>query len=273
MDAIRDSVGPEYLSLTNIKPVTFINWFITIVPIWFVGMTLYQRIYACKDVKTAKRAWYIAGLFEYPIMAFMGVILGLFAKVAADQGMFASLGYASADTMDAEMGLPLLLRTILPSGLMGLMLSAYFSAIMSTADSCLMAASGNINTDVLGRLFPTMKNTNSIGVSQIITLFIGVLAIFLATIMQNVLELMLLSYAFMVSGLFVPVIGALFWKKGSPSGAFWAMIGGGFTTVFITINQIALPFGLDANIGGIAVSAALFLSISLANVQPQQKPV
>ncbi len=37
---------------------------------------------------------------------------------------------------------------------MGLMLSAYFSAIMSTADSCLMAASGNINTDVLGRLVP-----------------------------------------------------------------------------------------------------------------------
>jgi hypothetical protein len=35
--------------------------------------------------------------------------------------------------------------------------------------------------------------------------------------MQNVLELMLYSYAFMVSGLFVPVIGALFGKKSSNS--------------------------------------------------------
>jgi SSS family solute:Na+ symporter len=38
--------------------------------------------------------------------------------------------------------------------------------------------------------------------------------------MQNVLELMLYSYAFMVSGLFIPVLGALFWKKSHPIGAF-----------------------------------------------------
>jgi SSS family solute:Na+ symporter len=35
-------------------------------------------------------------------------------------------------------------------GLMGLMLSSYFS-ILSTADSCLMAASGNIVTDIIAK--------------------------------------------------------------------------------------------------------------------------
>jgi len=57
-------------------------------------MTLYQRIYACHDEKTAKRAWYLAGVFEWPVMAFLGVLLGLFARVAADQGMFEYLGAA-----------------------------------------------------------------------------------------------------------------------------------------------------------------------------------
>jgi SSS family solute:Na+ symporter len=38
--------------------------------------------------------------------------------------------------------------------------------------------------------------------------------------MQNVLELMLYSYAFMVSGLFIPVLGALFLKKSHPIVAF-----------------------------------------------------
>jgi SSS family solute:Na+ symporter len=38
--------------------------------------------------------------------------------------------------------------------------------------------------------------------------------------MQNVLELMLYSYAFMVSGLFVPVM-ALFLEKSHPTAAFW----------------------------------------------------
>jgi SSS family solute:Na+ symporter len=58
-----------------------------------------------------------------------GVILGMLAKVAASQGMFAGTDYRC--DMDSEMGLPILLATILPVGL-GLMLSSYFSAILST---------------------------------------------------------------------------------------------------------------------------------------------
>jgi solute:Na+ symporter, SSS family len=141
---IKATLAPEYLSLTNVKWHQILNWSITIIPIWFVGMTLYQRIYASKGEKEAKKAWIIAGVFEWPIMAFMGVILGMLAKVAATNGMFE--GISDASTMDSEMGLPFLLATILPVGLMGLMLSSYFSAILSTADSCLMAASGNLNS-------------------------------------------------------------------------------------------------------------------------------
>ena len=116
----------------NVPWLTLVNWGVTIIPIWFVGMTLYQRIYASRDVKEAKNAWFIAGLFEWPIMAFMGVALGLFARVAAEQGMFEHLGFLNASMMDPEMGLPLLLKTILPIGLMGIMMSVYFSSILST---------------------------------------------------------------------------------------------------------------------------------------------
>src|SRR5690625_7921753 len=85
------------VSLTNISWKDMVYWAVTIIPIWFVGMTLYQRIYACKDEKTAKRAWYLAGLFEWPVMAFLGVLLGLFARVGAEQGMFQYLGVECFD--------------------------------------------------------------------------------------------------------------------------------------------------------------------------------
>lgn len=272
--SIQAMVQPELLSLTNIHWSTLVNWAVTIVPIWFVGMTLYQRIYACRDERTAQRAWYLAGLFEYPVMAFMGVLLGLFARVGAEQGMFEYLGYADASTVDAEMGLPLLLRTVLPVGLMGLMLSAYFSAIMSTADSCLMAASGNVTTDILGRYFSFADNDKKmLRISQVVTLIIGASALFIAMNMHNVLELMLLSYAFMVSGLFVPLIGALFWKRGTATGAFWAMLLGGGTTTALVLLGWGLPFGLDANIGGISVSAIVFVALSMwgREVKPENR--
>ena len=207
-ESIAATLPDSFMSLSNISFVTFFNWLITIVPIWFVGMTLYQRIYACRDEKTARRAWYIAGVFEWPVMAFMGIALGLFARVAFEQGMFTDIGYAPGMEMDPELGLPLFLRSILPVGFMGLMLSAYFSAIMSTADSCLMAASGNLSTDILG-IRKGRIDYESVKNSQLITLAIGAVAIVLATNMQNVLELMLYSYAFMVSGLLVPVLAML----------------------------------------------------------------
>lgn len=258
-DALSGYLNSDMGSLTNVSFGDLFNWLITIVPIWFVGMTLYQRIYAAKDEKTAIKAWRIAGLFEWPVMAFMGVILGLFAKVAFMQGDFAQLGYPANADLDAEMGLPMFLRNMLPVGLMGLMLSAYFSAIMSTADSCLMAASGNFMTDIIGRF--NKKLSSNLLLSQVLTFSIGIFAIVLATQMQSVLDLMLYSYAFMVSGLFIPVLGMLFLKKPKPTAAVFAMIGGGCTTLTLILSELDLPYELDANFFGITVSALLFISI------------
>jgi SSS family solute:Na+ symporter len=268
IDAIQQTLSPEFLSLTNIKWQQLINWFFTIVPIWFVGMTLYQRIYAAPNVKTAKKAWYIAGIFEWPLMAFMGVILGLISRVAFENNMFEVHGFDSSSSFDAEMGLPLLLNTVLPIGLLGIMLSAYFSAILSTADSCLMAASGNVQTDILSRIFPGKQKTKThLRISQIVTISIGFLAILLANYMTNVLDLMLYSYAFMVSGLFIPVLMALYTKKPNATAAFAAMIAGGSTTIFLAESGWILPLNLDANIFGIAASLILYLIINQIKTQ------
>jgi SSS family solute:Na+ symporter len=245
-------LDPGMLRLDRISIWQAVNWAVTIIPIWFVGMTLYQRIYASRNVNDAKKAWYVAGFFEWPVMAFMGVLLGLLSRVAAEQGMFASLGYADASLIDPEMGLPMLLRTVLPVGFMGLMLAAYFSAVMSTADSCLVAASGNVVSDIL-------KPKNEIRSSQRITLLLGGVAIGLASFMENVLDVMLYSYAFMVSGLFIPVLAALFLTRHSPKGAILAMIGGGSVTVWFTLSPPGWIIAqADPNVYGLLFSTLLY---------------
>ena len=268
LDAVRDAVAPSFLNPAAIAPAQFINWMVTIVPIWFVGMTLYQRIYATRSAEQAKRAWYVAGLFEWPVMAFMGVLLGLFARVAAEQGIFGPLGYGNVAEMDAEMGLPLLLRAVLPAGLMGVMIAAYFSAIMSTADSCLMAASGNVVGDILHRT-RSGSHTHAVRRSQMWTLLLGAIAVILAMGMQNVLSLMLYSYAFMVSGLLVPVVAMLASKRPpSAPAALASMVVGGSTTVLLTVTQGTafdeLPWGLDPNVFGIVAAALVFVAVSRA---------
>jgi SSS family solute:Na+ symporter len=256
-EVISSQLAPEFLSLTNIDWITIINWSITIIPIWFVGMTLYQRIYASKSEKEAKKAWFLAGLFEWPVMAFMGIILGMFSRVALEQGLLGA--QYTLEGFDPELGLPLMIKTFMPVGLLGVILAAYFSAILSTADSCLMAASGNTISDLF-----RIKSTGSkfIRISQLATLVIGVFAIIIATYLQNVLELMLYSYAFMVSGLLVPLVAAVFFKQTNAWAAIASMIFGGFTTLFLIVGDYSLPLKLDPNAFGISMSLGSFILVS-----------
>ncbi|MBK9765079.1 MAG: sodium:solute symporter family protein [Flavobacteriales bacterium] len=266
-EAIRNTVEPSMLRLDNITAIQLINWGVTIVPIWFVGMTLYQRIYASRSEKEARKAWFIAGLLEWPVMAFLGVLLGMLAKVAADQGLLDAV-LTTGEVIDPEMGLPLLLRAILPVGLMGIMLSVYFSAILSTADSCLMAASGNLLTDIVERFRPSRNLKHTLRLSQIFTLVLGAIAIAIAAVMENVLSLMLHSYAFMVSGLLVPLVAAVFFGQRNPYAALAAMIIGGVTTVSLSLFASGLPFGLDPNVFGILAATVAFASVATLLPQP-----
>jgi len=77
---------------------------------------------------------------------------------------------------------------------------------------------------------------------------------------------MLLSYSFMVSGLFIPLIAALFFKKKDPLAAIAAMISGGTTTLVLEILKkeelVQMPWSMDPNIFGILMSLVVYLFIS-----------
>jgi len=257
MAAIRAAVDPGMLDLRSVGGVQFLNWMFAILPIWFVGMTLYQRIYACRDERAAKRAWFLAGLLEWPVMAFLGVSLGLLGRVAWQQGLFAEVGFGPGGAMDPEMGLPLLLSQLLPAGMMGLMMAAYFSAILSTADSCLMAASGNLSTDLIPARAEGSRARELLR-SQGFTLGLGVVALLLASSMTSVLDLMLYSYGFMVSGLLVPTVALLALRAPSSRAALASMLAGGGVTTLLIVMGGELPGGLDANVFGIAAAAVVF---------------
>lgn len=267
-EAIRAVLPADHLSFFAISWSTFFNWLITIFPIWFVAMTLYQRIFASRDCKSAQRAWYLAGLMEWPVIALIGVTLGVFARVAFMQGALEPLGYAANASLDAELGLPLFIKLVLPAGLLGIVLAAYFSAVLSTADSCLMAATGVAMRDLLPRFLGQV----TIKQSQFVTCFLGAIAIFIALHFENVLRLMLLSYSVMISGLFVPSVAMLFLKKHRVSSHIVAlsMLLGGAVTITLQLAQTKPLLGLDPAFYGIIASTLLF-SFGLWAIPPKKQ--
>jgi SSS family solute:Na+ symporter len=98
--------------------------------------------------------------------------------------------------------------------------------------------------------------------SQLFTLILGILALVISLQMTNVLELMLYSYAFMVSGLFVPIIFGLFTKIKNPHAAIASMVSGGTVTLTLGIFITQLPLELDANFYGIITAFVTYLIVS-----------
>ena len=98
--------------------------------------------------------------------------------------------------------------------------------------------------------------------SQLFTLLLGLVALALAATMENVLALMLHSYAFMVSGLLALLVAAVFFGQRDQRAALAAMIVGGSTTLALTLSGTTLPAGLDANLFGIAASTLCFITVA-----------
>jgi SSS family solute:Na+ symporter len=156
--------------------------------------------------------------------------------------------------------------------LAGIVVASYFSAIMSTADSCIIASSGNVVGDILQRSRWRFRESGSlVRVSQVGTLVLGIAAILIASRFTMVLDAILQAYAFLVSGLFVPTLGAYFWPRSTPRGAFWGMVTGGGTTLVLLATGVSSPLGLDPSFWGILVSALFFVPMSLASPAPSSR--
>ncbi len=229
---------------------TFATWMLSIVPIWFIGMTLYQRIYATRDERTAKRAWFLAGLLEWPLMAFVGVLLGM-------------MGRAMFPDVKPEMGLPLLIRDVLPVGVVGLVMAAYFAAIMSTADSCLLASVGNLVDDLYQRhVNRNASERRLLNLTRILTLVVGLGSVVIALLVPTVLEAILLSYAIMVSGLFAPTLGGLLWKRVSAVAALASMAAGAGVLILLKVLPGYNPLA-DPILVAMPASAVVLVGVTL----------
>ncbi len=248
-DGLVASVPDGFLSLTNISLEQFVTWMVSIVPIWFVSMPLYQRIHAAHDEQTARRAWLFAGLLEYPCMAFTGAILGMFARVLFPE-------------VDPEMGLPMLIREVLPVGVCGLVTAAYFAAIMSTADSCLLASVGNLVDDIYGRhIAPSTSEQHRLKLSRWLAVIVGFGSVAFALYIPSIIESILLVYAFLVAGLFFPTLAALLWRRTSGRAAFWSILGGGGCTILFSIHDFDITF--DPIFIGLGVSGAILVLLTM----------
>ena len=172
----------------------------------------------------------------------------------------------AAELPTSDYFVPYIVQQIMPVGVAGIFLAAPMAAVMSTADSILILASAAIVKD-LWRTYIVKDdpkkiesyNKNVKKASVFFTFILGI-AVMLLTLDPPDIIFFLNIFAFggLECTFFWPLVGGLFWKKGTGIAAVLSSIGASATYIFCYYNvQIA---GLNAVIWGLLAGGILYFA-------------
>lgn len=157
---------------------------------YFLGPDVISRNLVAKNASAAKKA-VIVGSFAILIFSVIIVYLGMWAHAFAPAGGVNPLFRLASNV------LPLPLAALLSVGLL--------SALLSSADTCLINSAAIFGSDILG--------TKRIAVVRILVVIIGIIAMILALGGKDIIALLTMAYSVYTPGIVAPLAVAIIAHK------------------------------------------------------------
>ncbi|MCP4750454.1 MAG: sodium:solute symporter family protein [Proteobacteria bacterium] len=259
-DLLKPGEGNFWGGLTV---VYIISLFLIDIPFCLVDPSLWQRASAAKDSSMIRKSVFItSGIYFY--WSFIAVFMGVMAA-----HLFPGLAGTSGGVDSA---IPLMVTKYMPAVLKGICLAAMMAIMMSTADTALLISGTTFSWDILRAFRPQTEDKTLLICARVFILVIGVLGVIFALNMKGIFDILLLAFAIFVSGIFVPTMCALFWKKATKSGALVSAIVASVAVVILYGLKLSnmLPNWIEPIIISIALSLILMVVVSLATYKPDQ---
>ncbi len=201
------------------------------------AQSLFQRVAAAESERVAQNSFYI-GSFGYLACGLIPVFLGIIGSVTMP------------DLASTETVIPLMAIEHLHPVAVAIFVGAMLAAIMSSADSALLASASVLSKNVL----PLIKRDPSPRLTLLVARWAipvcGVFALVTAMQIQLVFDLMVDANILGLAAIIVPFIMGLWWKKANRSGALSAMAAGivAWLTTLLTAPTLPADFiGLGAS--------------------------
>lgn len=205
--AMLDALPASYQSPANIGWSTIIQYFFLYCLGAMVGQDIWQRFFTSKSVSVARSGGIGVGIFAL-LYAVTCSVIGMCAKVVMP------------DIQNNQLVFGTFANSILPSGLLGIVLASVLAVMMSTAAGTLLASSSLISNDIIKPLFAKkVTDDGLLRMSRVTTTIVGVLAVIIAAALNNVLAALDVSYAILSGALFLPIILGIFWKRTTANAA------------------------------------------------------
>ena len=264
----------------------------TIVGIWYwcTDQYIVQRTLAAHNIKIGRRgAIFGAYLKLLPILIFLIPGIIAFALSIQNPEVFA--------IEKADRAFPMLVKTLLPVGLKGLVAGGLMAALMSSLASVFNSCSTIFTIDIYKKLKPKKSETELLTTGKIATAIIVVLGIVWIPIMERIGGGVMYQYLQNVQSYIAPPVTAVFllgiiWKRVNAQAAISTLIAGLVLLVLRLSSEIYYQADISAgavhdnlmygfatiNFAHMAIfmflfSVALCISVSLATSPPDYKRI
>ena len=230
---------------------------ITYLVFTMAGAEMWQRAFAAKDRKSAKKGMFL-GTAVYGLTIILVYFMGTVAHQIIGDDVLATFG--STDAV-----VPALAIKVLPAGLTGLALSGILSVIMSTADSYLLVSVQTCVHDIGKTIHPDMNEKREITLSRVFSIILPIGALVIALYIKNAYNILMFAWSFYAAAAGLPAFAALYWRKATKEGVIAAMIAG--FVVCVGWKLCGTPFGLGPTVPGAIACAIALVVVSLATYQ------
>jgi solute:Na+ symporter, SSS family len=228
--AAYNAISPERLSFLPPESESSTRSVLLVIESWAIpicGSVLAQeiiaKVLASRSHVVAKRSAISAGML-YLMIGMIPLSMGLVGLK-----LFPEITHP-------EHILPLIAQTYFSTFFYILFAGALVSAILSTVDSALLAASALVSRNIIGSIYPNMTDKQRLFTGRAGVVVMGCMAYVLALHAEGVYNLVLDASSFGSAGLFVVAIFGLFTKFGGSNSAIAALISG--AVVWVTGNYL-----------------------------------
>ncbi len=209
------------------------------------AQTLCQRVAASKDERVAQNSFYLGGI-GYLVFGMIPVTLGIIATVTMPE------------LQSSESVIPAMMIEHLHPIAVAVFVGALLAAIMSSADSALLAVASIIAKNALPFVKKNPSDNQSLAVARFTIPVVGTIAVVIALQFQKVFDLMVDSNILGLAVIIVPFILGVWWSKANRTGALAGMAAG-LAGWLITL---AVAPALPADFIGLAASLLTMLIVT-----------
>lgn len=253
VSGLQEDLPASFLSWTSIGWTTIFAYFLLFFFGIMIGQDIWQRVFTARSPGVARWGGTTAAIY-CAIYGFTSALIG-----TAAAALFPNL--ATPDNAFAQLA-----TNLLPIGLAGLVVAAALSAIMSTASSALLASATLAAEDGYARFFVGDDRGNrddrrELLANRVSTLVVGIVVIGIALVVRDVVGALTVAYDLLVGALFVPIVGAFFWRRASGRGALISMAVSSVAVIILLLWRGLLSN--DPIIYGLIISLVVFVVASL----------